>query len=466
VVRRNINVLAFSSYVSDLCLTLISFYLAYVVRATLFPGYESLLPVSTYHWLILFILPIWSLVLYWSGAYRVAYKPSVFKEVVRLASAVAVSTAMLSAVVFLTKSVYLSRLFMVTFAALDLVALIGGRVVIYLAGSTLFRTRMNRRNVVVVGDHERAREFAELIRRHKNWGLRFIGFISESDAQRATDVLGPLSGIQRLVGEHCVDEVIFAVSRERVGELEDVFLMLEDLGVNARLMLDIFPHMIARVHMDELDGIPLLTFTTLPTNDIALFLKRLFDVAASFSLLVLLSPILAFCAVVIRLTSPGPVIFTQDRCGINGRLFSMYKFRSMYVHSEEAAQGLRDENEMDGPVFKIKKDPRVTPFGRLMRRMSIDELPQLYNVLRGDMSMVGPRPPVPDEVARYERWQRRRLSMKPGLTCIWQVSGRNRIQFHEWMKLDLQYIDNWSLWLDIKIIFKTIPAVLSGKGAY
>ena len=168
----------------------------------------------------------------------------------------------------------------------------------------------------------------------------------------------------------------------------------------------------------------------------------------------------------IKWTLPGPVLFNQVRMGLNGRKFNMYKFRSMHQDAENRLGALKSSNEMSGPVFKIANDPRVTPVGRFIRKFSIDELPQLFNVLKGDMSLVGPRPPIYKEVLEYQRWQRRRLSMRPGITCIWQVSGRNDIGFEEWMKLDLQYIDNWSFWLDLKLLFKTIPAVLIGKGAH
>ena len=168
----------------------------------------------------------------------------------------------------------------------------------------------------------------------------------------------------------------------------------------------------------------------------------------------------------IKWTLPGPVLFNQVRMGLNGRKFNMYKFRSMHQDAENRLGALKSSNEMSGPVFKIANDPRVTPVGRFIRKFSIDELPQLFNVLKGDMSLVGPRPPIYKEVLEYQRWQRRRLSMRPGITCIWQVSGRNDIGFEEWMKLDLEYIDNWSFWLDLKLLFKTIPAVLIGKGAH
>ena len=176
-------------------------------------------------------------------------------------------------------------------------------------------------------------------------------------------------------------------------------------------------------------------------------------------------PVIAVVVLLIKLTEGGQVLYTQTRCGLNGRRFKLYKFRTMVEGAEDRKQDLLHLNEMSGPVFKLSSDPRVTNLGRFLRRFSLDELPQLWNVLRGDMSLVGPRPPIPAEVANYQRWQRRRLSMKPGLTCLWQISGRNQLDFDHWMQLDLEYIDHWSPWLDLKILAKTVPAVLSGRGA-
>jgi exopolysaccharide biosynthesis polyprenyl glycosylphosphotransferase len=196
-----------------------------------------------------------------------------------------------------------------------------------------------------------------------------------------------------------------------------------------------------------------------------LMIRRILDIALAAFLLAVTLPVSLLTALLIKLTSPGPVLFKQERCGLNGRLFMMHKFRSMVGNAEQMRLELDALNEMDGPVFKSSRDPRITLIGKIIRRFSIDELPQLYNVLRGDMSLVGPRPPLPQEVARYERWQRRRLSMKPGITCLWQISGRNGVSFDDWMKLDLTYIDNWSLLLDLKILLKTVPVVLLGRGA-
>jgi exopolysaccharide biosynthesis polyprenyl glycosylphosphotransferase len=209
----------------------------------------------------------------------------------------------------------------------------------------------------------------------------------------------------------------------------------------------------------------MLTFSTGPSSLLQLFAKRMLDVAIAGILLVLGMPVVLGIALAIKISSGGRVLFAQTRCGLNGRRFTLYKFRTMVEGAEERRAELEHLNEMDGPVFKLRRDPRVTWLGRFLRKFSLDELPQLWNVLRGDMSLVGPRPPIPEEVAKYQRWQRRRLAMKPGLTCLWQISGRNEIDFDRWMQLDLEYIDSWSPSLDFKILLKTIPVVLSGRGA-
>jgi exopolysaccharide biosynthesis polyprenyl glycosylphosphotransferase len=209
----------------------------------------------------------------------------------------------------------------------------------------------------------------------------------------------------------------------------------------------------------------MVSYDPVPQLSFSIILKSLLDRILAAIGLVLASPVMLAAAIAIKMTSPGLAIFKQPRCGLNGRRFTLYKFRTMVTNAEELKKDLMKYNEVDGAAFKIKNDPRITPVGRILRKTSIDELPQLFNIIKGDMSFVGPRPPLADEVARYDRWQRRKLSMKPGLTCLWQVSGRSDVSFEKWMKLDLEYIDHWSLWKDAQILFRTVPAVLRGTGA-
>jgi exopolysaccharide biosynthesis polyprenyl glycosylphosphotransferase len=274
----------------------------------------------------------------------------------------------------------------------------------------------------------------------------------------------PVGELPALLRQHVIDEIIFAVPSESLARLEEYFLLCDEEGVRTRVAVDFFPHVNSTVSLDRFGATPLLTFSAAPYDEIRLLVKRTLDVVMAAAGLVVLAPFMAGIAVLIRLTSPGPAIFRQVRCGLNGRRFVFYKFRSMCENAEALKEELAHLSTRE-TAFKIPDDPRLTPVGRYLRKFSIDEWPQLWNVLRGDMSLVGPRPAVPSEVEQYKRWQRRRLRMRPGLTCLWAVSGRDHVDFETWMKMDMQYIDNWSLALDWKILVRTIPRVLAGHGA-
>ena len=273
-----------------------------------------------------------------------------------------------------------------------------------------------------------------------------------------------LPELPELLRRHVIDEVIFAVAKEDLEKLGDAFLVCEEEGVKTRVLLSFFPQVISKVYLERLGSKPLLTFSATPEDE-SLLLKRGLDFIMALIALVALSPLLLILAVLVKLTSRGPILFSQTRCGLGGRRFTLYKFRSMRADADLLREELEALNEVDGPVFKIRNDPRCTPIGRFMRKFSLDELPQLLNIIKGDMSFVGPRPPLPEEVEKYERWQRRRLRMQPGLTCLWALEGRSKLSFRRWMELDLEYIDHWSMTLDWKILLKTIPIVLVGRGA-
>ena len=325
--------------------------------------------------------------------------------------------------------------------------------------------------IVVVGTGARAIRLAELIEQSEHDGASLRAFIADSDLPTQPSIqigesypVHPLSELPRMLEKQVIDEVVFAVESDKLASLEDAFLLCDEQGVRTRLAIDFFPHVNSKMYLDRLGDAPLLTFSATPHDEIRLVVKRATDFAIALAGLVLLAPFMGLIAMLIRITSPGPAIFRQERCGLNGRRFMFYKFRSMCDNAEELRASLEERNERT-TAFKIRNDPRLTPVGRWLRRFSVDEVPQLWNVLRGDMSLVGPRPPLPDEVRNYERWQRRRLRMRPGLTCLWAISGRDTLDFETWMKMDMQYIDQWSLALDWKIMIWTIPHVLSGKGA-
>lgn len=325
------------------------------------------------------------------------------------------------------------------------------------------------RFVLLVGVGDRARQLASSLEKAHVYGIRLIGYLADADGEVAPAQIGafpvhPVGMLPRLLESHVIDEVIFAVDQQRLAALEEMLLMCDEDGVRTRVAVDLFPHVNSEVYLDRLDHTPLLTFAAAPHDEIRLFGKRIVDVLLAGAGLVLLAPALGMVALLIKVTSPGPAIFRQVRCGLNGRRFVFYKFRSMVDNADQMKESLAHLNEK-AIAFKIAKDPRLTGIGRYLRRFSIDELPQLWNVLRGDMSLVGPRPAVPTEVEHYQRWQRRRLRMRPGLTCLWALEGRDALDFETWMRKDMEYIDNWSLALDWKIILRTIPRVLSGRGA-
>jgi exopolysaccharide biosynthesis polyprenyl glycosylphosphotransferase len=347
-----------------------------------------------------------------------------------------------------------------------------------------------------VGATDRALKIADAVDDHPEWGLEVVGFIgvvngNGSDGAVAqhlgrdrpepralsggiapgalttrVPLLGTVDDLPRLLEEQVIDEVIFCVPASELEKVSPAIAETELQGINSRLVADFVDLKIARTEVGYFNGVPMLTFATLPQRASDLLIKRILDVVLASVALVIASPLMVVTAVAIKLDSKGPVFFTQERVGQNGRRFSLYKFRTMESGSGDVPAHLRERNEMNGPVFKLRRDPRITGVGRVLRRWSVDELPQLWNVLRGDMSLVGPRPQLPNEVAEYERWQRRRLSMKPGVTGLWQASGRNEIDFEEWIRLDLQYIDNWSVKEDLRILARTLPAVISGRGAH
>jgi exopolysaccharide biosynthesis polyprenyl glycosylphosphotransferase len=324
--------------------------------------------------------------------------------------------------------------------------------------------------VLVVGTGSKAATMADFFEAHPHWGFRVVGYLDDENGGQIRQgnrwpCLGKIADLETALAGNVIDELIFVIEKGKLGDYEEALLVAERHGVRAHVSLDIFPHVLARPVLEELDGVPLLSFTTTPSNPVQLVVKRAVDLAVSLFLFLVTLPIQVLAALAIKLSSSGPIFFRQTRCGLNGRHFTLLKFRTMQDGAEERLPEISHLNEMSGPVFKSSHDPRLTLVGRVLRRLSIDELPQLANVIVGDMSLVGPRPPLPEEVARYQPWQRRRLSMSPGLTCLWQVSGRNDLDFDRWMELDLKYIDTWSPMLDLKILLKTVPAVLSGRGA-
>ncbi len=460
------------SQITDALVIALVYWLAHAFRESLpywFPegmnlgiarwDFALIAPFRYYKWLYLVILPVYPILLDVNGYYS---RPALQRRRATLwvlSKSIAIGALVVIAVMYFFQLTVLSRGVVILFSAFSVVALFAKDAAFqaYLRSSA--RRDRFARPVLLVGSPGKNREFEELLGQHPEWGLQVVAQL-ESDA-------ASLARLPELLHRQPIACVVFNVSQTYFSEIEKAILACETEGVEAWLVADFIKTSIARATLDDFCGKPLLVFRTTPDLTWQLIFKRIIDIIGATVGLVVLGPLVMLpAAVAIKLTSPGPVLFRQRRSGLHGRLFTMYKFRSMVDNAEMLRVELETFNEMSGPVFKMARDPRVTPVGRFLRKTSIDELPQLWNVLRGDMSLVGPRPPIPSEVQQYDAWHRRRLSMKPGLTCLWQISGRNRIGFEHWMKLDLQYIDNWSLWLDFKILLRTIPVVLSGFGAH
>ncbi|MCX7049425.1 MAG: sugar transferase, partial [Candidatus Sumerlaeota bacterium] len=340
-----------------------------------------------------------------------------------------------------------------------------------------FRWRRQRgraaRNVLLVGSGDNLRRFIADLMTHPFWGIRIEGLVSDHDSLSVGEriqghpVVASIASLAAYLEKHVVDEVIFVPGKTPLDDLSPCLRECETMGVRTRLSLNFFMRGVRGASLDTFEDIPVVTYDAVQEVNGALLVKWAFDRAASALALLFLSLPMLVIALIIRRDGPAgaPVLFRQRRVGRNGREFILYKFRTMRPGAEEELESLRARSEVDGPRFKMANDPRVTRVGRRLRKYSLDELPQLWNVLRGDMSLVGPRPPLPEEVARYIRSQRRRLSMKPGITCLWAVRGRDRLSWDQWMQADLEYIDRWSLWLDFKILVKTFLIVLQGKNA-
>lgn len=330
----------------------------------------------------------------------------------------------------------------------------------------------NIKTLLIVGGGPRARWFANEVRQRSDLGYRIIGYVDDQinfngHGIRGVPRLGDVADLPGIIAHDVIDEVFVALPiKSQYSQIETAINLLEEQGIMVHLLSDHFPHRLARSHPSEFEGAPLLSLHSAPPVTWRTEIKRIIDIAAAAILMVLLFPLLALVALAIKLDSDGPVFFIQGRVGFNKRRFRMIKFRTMCVDAEARMQEVEHLNEKTGPIFKITNDPRTTRVGWWLRKTSIDELPQLINVLLGDMSIVGPRPlSVRDALRMETAWQKRRFSVKPGLTCLWQVSGRSNLSFEQWMQLDLEYIDRWSLGLDGLILLRTIPAILLARGA-
>jgi exopolysaccharide biosynthesis polyprenyl glycosylphosphotransferase len=455
---------------ADVGVLLAAFLAAYGVRVLLDDWLgRAAGPLGYYLWLLGLIVPVWVALLGALGGYGLAWTTRSRAALAIGASGLGV--LLLTAVLFLAKESEVNRSLLVLFAAVSGAGLWAERRLVL---TWLRKARAADRWVhvaLVVGTDHRAGSVIEALRRYPEarWIIRGCLSLDAHEAPAAVQgvpVIGALQDLPDLLqSDGVVDEVFFAVPADRLDRVTDALETCESLGVDTRVLVDFYRPTHAHAFVEELFALPFYGFSPSLTRQGAFLVKRLMDVAVASVLLVVTAPIFLAVAVAIALTSPGPVFFGQQRAGFHGRRFFMYKFRTMVSGAEEIRDQVLHLNEMSGPVFKAADDPRLTPVGRMLRRTSLDELPQLVNVIKGEMSLVGPRPLPLYEASRIKGAQRRRLALRPGITGLWQVSGRNMVDFEEWMAMDLRYVDQWSLLADLAILVRTIPTVLSGKGA-
>jgi len=447
----------------DACLFMFSFWLAYVLRSSEviinFFGLHEISAESFDRYLSLYlVIPFAPLVLESVGFYN---RPLVCR---RRVTAWVLFKGCLVATLGLTLALVMFRLDLARWVVVLFGFISFG--LIYIKEDFLQRfirskvgEEQYRRRFVLVGTAEEARRLRSELRAKSSEPIDIVG---QTDLNEE-----PVGHLVNLLHEHSINGVIISAKSCSFEQVDAAINACELEGVEVWLVADFFKAQLSRTTLDELCGQPILVFSTAPEASWQGVLKQVCDYVGAALLLVLSSPVLLAVALLVKVSSPGPVFFRQQRSGLNGRPFTLYKFRTMVSNAEQLKHELAALNEMTGPVFKVTNDPRVTPVGRVLRKFSIDEFPQLFNVLRGQMSLVGPRPLPVDEVRRFhDLAHRRRLSVKPGLTCLWQISGRNNVKdFRDWVRLDLEYIDNWSLWLDFKILCRTVPVVLVGTGA-
>jgi exopolysaccharide biosynthesis polyprenyl glycosylphosphotransferase len=465
---------------SDLIITMISFVLAhqaifYLYGSTFELGrwevsFKVFDPLKEYLGIIVLIPFVWWFVLNRIDIYDPVIIRSRGRLILNLIKANVIGGLVLFGLFFLFRLDFPGRAHMIFFILISTVSQYFFKRVFISSLTQSERRERFYHHILLIGTGPEARRFARHINSYPELGYKVIGFISESEAEIEETyynikVLGSIKNIENIIKSVTTDEVIFLSPSHMWEKVDQIGLICEDMGIRLTFAPDLFNLRISRTYFRKLVGTPLISFITTPIGEWEALFKRAFDVAVSLIVLLILSPLLIIIPIAIKIDSQGPVFFKQKRVGLNGRIFNLIKFRSMVKDAEAIQDQLWTLNEMTGPVFKMAKDPRITRVGNWLRKSSFDEITQLINVLKGDMSLVGPRPPIPSEVEKYERWQRRRLSVKPGITCIWQVSGRNEISFDEWIKLDLEYIDHWSFTLDLKVLIRTIPAVLFAKGA-
>ncbi len=450
----------------DILLSLIAFFFAYSLRVFIVVKHAA----YSHQYLLLgvLIIPTWFVllkVISVQSSHKFKAYSVVFLEYCLV---VIIGVSILFIFIFTFKLDFISRIAIFIFGLTDLLLLFISKIVLISYAKRSFIRGKNIKQVVLIADDTSIQFIEKIISR------KYLGFIIHAIVSESEEIINRYSSdyeiiinekeLDKIMTEHVIDEIIYCKSEINNQQIKNLIYSCAEVGVTLQLHSELFNIIASKSHLNYLDELPLMTFDVTSSDYFALSIKLVFEYLFSILAVLVFFPFSLIIAFLIKIESKGPVLYKQKRVGLHGRLFTMYKFRTMIQNSEVLKKELENKNEVDGPVFKIKNDPRVTKIGAILRKTSLDEFPQFINVILGHMAVVGPRPPIPEEVVLYERTQLRRLSVKPGITCIWQVSGRNNISFDEWMKLDLQYIDNWSIRLDVILIFKTINTIFRGTG--
>jgi len=410
---------------------------------------------------------LWVIVLWYFGLYRLRARWRLRTEAMDIARATLTVAAVTLSILFVFKQQDVSRIFLLSLFTAEPLVTLGGRGLLRFAFSKLRSRGYNARYMLVIGTGKLAQDFADLVESRAGLGLHVIGHLSvpgETQQIVTRPILGGLNTIEEVLHTNIVDEVAACLAPESASLLEPIASLAADEGKTVRIPVDPSEGSIRNAREEEFEGLLVRSLVHDGHREAGLVIKRLIDVVGAALGLVILSPLLLVTAILIRVRDGSPVIFRQTRVGLHGRPFTILKFRTMAPDAEDRLHEVAHLNELKGAAFKASNDPRMSPLGRRLRQLSIDELPQLWNVLKGEMSLVGPRPPLPSEVVEYDIWHRRRLSMKPGITGLWQVESRHEANFDRWVELDLSYIDRWTLWLDLSILLRTMPNVMMARG--